>query len=117
MKTDNKTLYDIKNNTEQSLLAAWSLTVLLLSIFGDTIIMIATTKYHAIKLNKVMIAVIQHMAVWDLIQSVFELLPITLAFMADGWVMGQLLCHVQSNAGGLCALVTISLTCGMTTLN
>ena len=90
--------------------------ILLASLIGDSIILIATTKYKAIKLHKVIITVMQHMAVCDLMQAVLTVFPVTLGLITDHWVMGELLCHVQYNISWVCAPVAVFLTSAMTTL-
>ena len=90
--------------------------ILLASLIGDSIILIATTKYKAIKLHKVIITVMQHMAVCDLMQAVLAVFPVTLGLITDRWVMGELLCHVQYNIRWVCAPVAVFLTSAMTTL-
>ena len=116
MQTNNKTLYGIRDDAERSLLILWNFTVIVLSLIGDSIILIATIKYKAIKLHKVIITVMQHMAVCDLIQTVFRVFPVTLAIISDRWILGELLCHVEENVSWACALLTSFLTCAMTTL-
>ena len=116
MQTDNRTLYGIKDDTERTALIIWSITVLLASLIGDSVILIATIRYTAIKRHKVIIAVMQHMAVCDLLQNTFRVFPITLALITDRWVVGELLCHVQDNVGWVCSVVTMLLTCALTTL-
>ena len=86
------------------------------SLIGDSIILIATIKYKAIKLHKLVVTVMQHMAVCDLIQTVFSVSPSTLALISYRWVVGELLCNVQQHVGWICGLVTMLLTCVMTTL-
>jgi hypothetical protein len=115
MKTDNKALYDIENDVERFILLSWSIIVLLGSLIGDSVILIGTIKYKAIRQHKIIITVIQHMAVCDLLQTVFRIFPFTLAFITDHWVLGQLLCHVEENIGWICGGSTIFLTCSMTT--
>ena len=90
--------------------------ILLASLIGDSIILIATTKYKAIKLHKVIITAMQHMAVCDLMQAVLTVFPVTLGLITDRWVMGELLCHVQYNIMWVCAPVAVFLTSAMTTL-
>ena len=116
MQTDNNTQYEINNEAERSIFILCNLMILLASLMGDSIILISTIKYSAITLNKVIITVIQHMAVCDLIQTLFKVSPITFAFMTDRWVMGELICHVQYNISWLCGPVTVFLTTAMTTL-
>jgi hypothetical protein len=116
MKFDNKTLHGIKEETERYILLSWSMIVLLASLIGDSIILIGTIKYKAIRQHKLIIAVIQNMAVCDLLQTVLRVFPVTPAFITDRWMLGELFCHVDANIGWLCGGVTMFLTCCMTTL-
>ena len=90
--------------------------VLLSSLIGDSIILIATIKYKVIKIHKVIVTVMQHMAVCDLIQTVFRVIPVTLALISDRWVVGELLCQVEVIVNWTCTPLTLFLTCAMTTL-
>ena len=116
MKTDNKTLFAIQDDTERSIFVLWSLTVFLASLAGDSIILIATIRYKAIKLHKVIIAVMQHMAICDLMLAVFKVFPGFLALIIDCWVLGEMLCHVQYNISWMCGPMTVFLTSAMAIL-
>ena len=116
MKTDNKTLFAIQDDTERSIFVLWSLTVFLASLAGDSIILIATIRYKAIKLHKVIIAVMQHMAICDLMLAVFKVFPGFLALIIDRWVLGEMLCHVQYNISWMCGPMTVFLTSAMAIL-
>jgi hypothetical protein len=86
------------------------------SLIGDNIILIGTIKYKAIRQNKSVIAVIQHMAVCDLLQTVFIVFPETLALITDRWILGELLCHGDANIGITCGGVNLFLTCCLSSL-
>ena len=115
MKTDNKTLYGIKDSTERYILIFWNLTVLLVSLFGDSNILIGTIKYKAINQPKAILAVMQNMAACDILQTVFRVFPSTIALITDSWVFGEPLCHLDENIGFVCGGMTLFLTCAMTT--
>ena len=66
------------NNKDLIILNVWMGTDLFFSLSGDSIILLATIKYRAIKQHKVVIAVMQHMAVCDLLQTIFRVLPMIL---------------------------------------
>ena len=72
----NYTQFGIKNKTERYCNACWLTLVILSSLFGDSLILIASTKYKAFKLNKMIVAVIQHMAANDLLNAVGSIFPI-----------------------------------------
>ena len=116
MRTDNKTLYVITDDRERYIFILWSCITLMASLIGDSIILVVTIKYNAIKLQKVIIAAMQHMAICDLLQTAFKVFPVTLAFITDRWVVGELLCEVSENMTWVCAGVTMSQTCTLTTL-
>jgi hypothetical protein len=116
MKSDNKTLHGIKGDTERYIWILWSLIVLLSSLIGDSIILIGTIKYKAIRQHKLILAVMQHMAVCDLLQAVLRVLPGITVLIADRWVLGELICHVVINIGWVSGGVAMFLTCCMTTL-
>ena len=115
MQTDNKTLLGIRHDGERSLWITWNIVVFLVSLIGDSIILIATTKYKAIKHHKVIVAVMQHMAVCDILQTVSRVFPSILSLTADRWVLGKVLCHAEENITYLCGGVTLYLTCALTT--
>ena len=116
MQTDNKALYAINDGAERSILLLWSVTVLVASLTGDSIILVATIKYKAIKLHKVTVDVIKHLAICDLLQTLFRVLPVTLALITDSWITGEVLCHVEDNINYFCTGLTMILTCTMSTL-
>ena len=86
------------------------------SLIGDSIILVSTIKYRAIKQHKVIVAVIQHLAVSDLLQTIFRVLPTTVAIVADKWVMGEIMCHTQDFVTWVIGGVTMVITCGMSSL-
>ena len=116
MKTNNKTLREIHSNSERYVLITWMILVLIFSLVGDSIILVATTKYRAIKLNKVIVAVIQHLAVSDLFLAVFSVLPTVLALISDDWVIGMFLGHVHVHVHNLCTAAGFFLCSMMATL-
>ena len=106
----------IENDWERTILFSMDLLILLISLFGDSIILIVTIRYKAIKLQRVIVAVIQHLAVCDLMQAVFRVFPITLAVKADRWVLGKWLCKIEFNMQWFGLAMTFSLTGLMATL-
>ena len=106
----------IANDTERIVLTTWSIVVILTSLIGDSIVLIATTKYHAIKLHKVLVTLIQHLAITNLLQTLFRVLPITPTFITDTWVMGTFLCHVEDHIGVICSTTALLLTCCLSTI-
>ena len=116
MQSNNKILSGIQDDTERYFLATWLLIVVISSIIEDSIILVATVKYKVLNLHKVILAIIQHLAVCDLLQSIFRVFPALTAVIADKWILGEFLCHVQDNFLVICNGFTIMLTCALTTV-
>ena len=102
--------------------SVWMGTVLFTSLIGDSIILLATIKYRAIKQHKVVIAVMQHMAVCDLLQTIFRVLPMILVTcigphdLFSSYLGEVLFCHILTNTTWITNTVTIMLTCALTML-
>jgi hypothetical protein len=106
----------IQDDTERYLLITWTVVVLLSSLVGDGIILLGTIKYNAIKLNKMIVVVMQHLAVSDLLLAAFDVLPTMVALVADGWVLGEVLQNVQIHVKNTCYVATVLLNCAMAIL-
>ena len=80
----NCTLVGIQNETERYALAGWLSVVALLSILGDTTILVASIRCNAFSIHKVVVAFIQHLAVCDLLTTLGNILPILISVMYNG---------------------------------
>ena len=85
------------------------------SWIGDTTILVASIKYKALKLQKVIVVIIQHIAVCDLMLSTGTDFIRLLSLLFDGWVLGIFLCHWFVYQEYYLSCVTIFLICTMTT--
>ena len=65
----------MKNDTERYLWAGWLIFVFVSSLLGDSLILIASIKYKAFKLHKMVVTFIQHIAVNDLLSAVGSVAP------------------------------------------
>ena len=95
-------------------LASYYLFVLLSSLVGDTIILIASLKYRALKLHPFITAVIHHIAVSDLMVSVVYVLPKFIAMVADGWLLGDALCFFTAYGTYYFSLAGLLFICTLT---
>ena len=89
----NKTAYGIKSDAIRYTWAGYYLFVIASSFLGDITILIASLKYKVFKLHRVIIVIIQHMAVCDLIISATSVLPRMVAVISDKWVIGNFFCY------------------------
>ena len=94
MKTSSDE-YGIHNTGERVIWITYLLIVLLSSLIGDSIILIASIKYNAIKLNKFLVTVMQHIAVCDIFTSVTYVLPTMISLIANKWILGDVIAYIH----------------------
>ena len=88
--------------------------IILSSFIGDTLILVASIKYNAIKLHKSIVTIMQHLAVCDLITSAnLTLFVITLS--AERNIIGSFLCYIRAYLSFICFPISFYLTAALTT--
>ena len=112
----NKTLYGIDNETVRYSFAGWYIFVLLSSVIGDTTILVSSIKYRAIRLHKLIVVIIRHIAACDLLVTLFSvgIIPTVVSLIADKWVLGAPLCYILPIFSYYFVPVGILLICSMT---
>ncbi|KAL5247619.1 hypothetical protein ACHWQZ_G019486 [Mnemiopsis leidyi] len=88
--------------------------VLLSSLIGDSIILLATIKYNAIKLNKFLVTIMQHIAVCDILTSLSFVLPTLISLIANRWILGEVLAYIHIFLNVFSIQAGIYLTCVLT---
>ena len=114
--TNNKTLYMLggKNDFEKAALYTYSTFYLLAALAGNSVILLATSRrYEAIKLDRVTVTIIQHIAFCDVGNVFFSYIPGFISFIYGRWVLGRVLCWVRVYIGALFALTGSLLVCGL----
>ena len=109
------TKFGIKSNSERYFWVAYFLFVFMSSIIGDTLILVGSIRTGAFKVNKSLVTVIKHIAACDLTSAVTTVLPGGISLIANGWVLGDLACHVRLYVGNLAYLAGMSLIAVLTT--
>ena len=104
IRYDNYTLYGIQSKTERHLLIGYTSLISISSLIGDTLILVGSSRYNAIKLHKIMVVFIQHIAVADLAFSLFKALPGAVSLAANDWILGRFLCFAAYYATYISAL-------------
>ena len=103
------------NPSERYIWAALNLLIVVSSLFGDTMILIGSIKYRAIRLHRITVAVIQHLAVINLVLTANRVLPITISLVTNRWIFGEVLCNLQQYVDKICYRTVYFLTCTLTT--
>ena len=91
----NRTKFGIKNDTERYLWVGWLVFVILSSLLGDSLILIASTKYKAFKLHKLTVTFIQHIAVSDLLNTIGNVVPAMLSAIYNTGSPNRLIDYVR----------------------
>ena len=91
----NRTVYGIESEAIRYTWAGYFLFVIISSLIGDTAILIASIKYRAFKLHKIIVVIIQHIAVCDLMVSITDVLPKLISVIASENVFSTFLCYLS----------------------
>ena len=79
----NCTLFGIQNKAERYVYGGWFVFVITCSLLGDTTILVASIRYQAFKLQKIVVACIQHIAVCDLLVTICTSIPQLVSLIKD----------------------------------
>ena len=112
---NNKAVYGIKSDASRYDLAGYYLFILISSLVGDTIILIASLKYRAFNFHKLIVVTIQHIAFCDLMVTTTNVIPRIVSLICDKWVFGNSLCYLTAYTGYYFNSVSLLLICIMTT--
>ena len=111
----NTTIVNKPGEEERLFWTVFHVIIALLSLSGDTIILVATIRYKAIKLHCVIVVIIQHLALCDLLQTLFRVIPTIISLEAGEWVLGVFLCHMTLNMVIVCIPAAAVLTAVLST--
>ena len=78
----------------RSLLISWCSATLILCLTGNIIILFATLRHKAIKLDKTSVLLIKNIAVCDLAMGVFGVHPTLVTLVYGSWPYGNLGCKI-----------------------
>ncbi|XP_063675857.1 C-X-C chemokine receptor type 1-like [Bolinopsis microptera] len=105
--------YEEKTKAERYILIGWCVLVLVMNLAGNSIILLSTIRYRAIRLDRVSVLLIKNIAVSDILLAVFAVHPTLVSLIWDKWPYGTFLCSMFASLGNLCAISGILLVCAM----
>ena len=88
--------FRIHSPWRRNFLATYQLFVVLSSLIGDTLILLASRNRDSFRLNKVLVTIMQHIAICDISVSIAHILPGAISLIADAWVLGDALCYLKA---------------------
>ena len=84
--------FQVLSNGERYAWATYNLFILVSSIIGDILILIASLNKETFKINQLLVTIIQHIAVADLGVALFDVLPGLISLIANSWILGESFC-------------------------
>ncbi|KAL5265889.1 hypothetical protein ACHWQZ_G006520 [Mnemiopsis leidyi] len=93
-ENEDRSKYSIKSDAVRFTWAGYMIFVLISSLLGDSVILVGSVKYRAIRLHKIIVVTIQHIAVCDLLLSCTCALPKLVSLLTNRWVFGNYLCFM-----------------------
>ena len=111
----NKTVYGVESDVSKYTWEVFLIFVAVSSLIGDTTILIASLKYKAIKLHKIIIVIIQHIAFCDLMVVLTDVVPKIISAITEEWVLSDLMCRITPYARYFFIVASFYLICAMTT--
>ena len=108
-------MYGFRRNAEWYILIGYHLFVIASSLLGDTIILIASIKYRAFKLHKVITVIIEHIAVCDLMVLSTLIFPSFASLIADRRIFGSFVSYLTFYTRNYFCFAGVLLVSAMTT--
>ena len=103
MNLSNVTSYISMLPATRYLLIIFNILIVLLGVFGNSIVLFVSKKYNALKMDKVSVVLLESLAAADILTTLMAFLPMGVTLIADQWVLGEVLCGF----GGYFAIVPV----------
>ena len=87
--------FGIRSTLERCIWVTWYTFIFLLSLIGDSTILLASVKYNTFELPEMVVRSIKNIAVCDLLLALSYVFPCIISLIGNGWVMGPLLCYLN----------------------
>ena len=110
---DNTTQYKIENLTERQILIGYQVLLSVSSLIGDTLILVGSLRYNAIKLHEIIVIFVQHMAVADLLLTLFGIIPSAVFLGVNDWILGDVMCYLNFLAQSISVLILFMMTAAL----
>lgn len=95
MRENNYTMFGIHSKAERDLLMTYRVLTAISCLLGDTLILIGTIRYKAVKLHHIIVILMQHMAVADILLAIFNTIPGIISLSYNKWQFGLIFCYVS----------------------
>ena len=109
LENQNQSLYEVSSVELQGALVTWCFSLALLSILGNSLVLVSSVKYNAIKLDPISVQLIRHIAIADLAYAFCVILQVGIALALNQWPFGHALCEVSTYLQYFLAIADINM--------
>ena len=102
----------VSSINERYLMGGWCLATLVASMGGNTLVLVSSLKYNALRLDKITLVLIENIAVADLGYACYIISTFT-SVIANRWVFGELFCKVFNYMHLYFGMAEIFLICAL----
>ena len=107
--------FRLLSDRERYTWAGFLIMVVLVSLLANTIILVGSIKYRAIKVHRMIITYIEQMAICHYMFTACIILPSSVCAIQDKWIFGRMYCVFSVYILNYFYSVNMLLICGMTT--
>ena len=107
----NVEVHEIHNDSFRYAYVAYLLFVMISSFIGDSLVLVGTVKFQAIKIKSYLVVFIQHIAVLDILTCITYIIPQVTSIIGNRWVLGHLICRMNYTITTYLFSVNQLLTC------
>ena len=86
----------IASDAERYLFIIWTIITLIMCVSGNILVLVASIRYNAIKLDKVSVVLIKNLAIADVIYAVTKMIPTIANITWKRMVLGEIFCGIES---------------------
>ena len=95
--SNTSSVSDLALSTAQVVpLAMYTVVGLLLGLLGNSLVLYSSVRYNTIKLDQVTLLFVQNLAAADLLYILFNVLPVSVTFIARKYIMGDVYCFISA---------------------
>ena len=74
-------------------LLTYNSLVILLGMVGNSLVLVGSVKYNAIRMEENSVILLEHVAAADVMATLFQFVPMMTTLAAERWVLGKFLCY------------------------
>ena len=104
----NQTLYEITDDVHKGFLISWCIILGVFSVFGNTLVLVASIKYKALRLDKISVMLIAHISFADVLYALVVILMVGWSLIINDWPLNHPLCEASVFLQFFLALVDIN---------